>query len=59
MVAADADGFAIRDANGRLLARISHRGQQRADDNGLSAEEACDLARLIARLPMLARRPQY
>ena len=52
--------FAVRDANGVLLVQLSPRGDiERARCCQLSEVEAAELARLIALLPVLARRPQY
>jgi hypothetical protein len=57
------DGIAVRDANGVLLVQLSRGGDaeaaQRRNDDQLSEAEAAELARLIALLPVLSRRPQY
>jgi hypothetical protein len=62
-VVSEADGIAVRDANGVLLAKLSRaddtdRTKDRTDDR-LSATETAELARLIAQLPALSRRPRY
>jgi hypothetical protein len=66
-VVSEADGIAVRDANGVLLAKLSRaddtdrtqdREQDRTDDR-LSETETAELARLIAQLPVLSRRPRY
>jgi hypothetical protein len=62
-VVSEADGIAVRDANGVLLAKLSRaddtgRTQDRTDDR-LSETETAELARLIAQLPALSRRPRY
>jgi hypothetical protein len=51
----DDDMIAVRDANGVVLVELSHRD----NNNQLSDAEAVELARLIALLPVLSRRPQY
>ena len=55
-------GIAVCDANGFVLVQLSQLG----DRDGaihchapLSDAEAAELARLIALLPVLSRRPQY
>jgi hypothetical protein len=57
------DGIAVRDANGVLLVQLSHGADTsralRRNDDPLSETEAAELARLIALLPVLSRRPQY
>jgi len=62
-VVSDDDGIVVRDANGVLLAQLScGRRADRAqgpNDAPLSEAEAAELARLIALLPVLSRRPQY
>lgn len=62
-VVSEEDGIAVRDANGVLLVQLS-RGvdadhSRRHNDDPLSEAEAAELARLIALLPVLSRRPQY
>ena len=62
-VVSEEDRIAVRDANGVLLVQLS-RGVDpdhtwRHDDDRLSEAEAAELARLIALLPVLSRRPQY
>ena len=52
--------FAVRDANGVLLVQLSPGSEiDQARCGRLSEVEAAELARLIALLPVLARRPQY
>jgi len=52
--------FVVRDADGVLLVKLSPRGDiERARCCPLSEVEAAELARLIALIPVLARRPQY
>jgi hypothetical protein len=63
-VVAEEDGIAVRDANGVLLVQLSRRGGStdralRRNDDPLSEAEAAELARLIALLPVLSRRPRY
>jgi hypothetical protein len=62
-VISEDDGIAVRDANGMLLVQLSHGGDagrgRRGNDDQLSEAEATELARLIALLPVLSRRPQY
>jgi hypothetical protein len=62
VISAD-DGIAVCDANGVLLVRLSRGGDaeaaRRRNDDQLSEAEAAELARLIALLPVLSRRPQY
>jgi hypothetical protein len=62
-VVSEQDGLAVRDANGVLLVQLSRRGGAdhagRHNDDPLSEAEAAELARLIALLPALSRRPQY
>lgn len=58
----DGDTVTVRDANGVVLVQLSRRGDgDRAicRDDQLSDAEAAELARLIALLPVLSRRPQY
>ena len=50
----DGERFAVHDANGVLLVQLPSRGNV-----SLTNAEAEELARLIARLPVLSRRPQY
>ena len=61
-VTQDGDTVTVRDANGIVLVQLSHRGDSdraiRRDDQ-LSDAESAELARLIALLPVLSRRPQY
>lgn len=52
----------VCDANGVVLVRLSRRGDRGGAvhlDDQLSEAEATELARLIALLPVLSRRPQY
>jgi hypothetical protein len=62
VISAD-DGIAVRDANGVLLVQLPRSGDaeapRRRGDDQLSEAEAAELARLIALLPVLSRRPQY
>lgn len=62
-VTQDGDTLTVRDANGILLVRLPRQvdvgAVWRAGDDRLSVAEANELARLIALLPVLARRPQY
>lgn len=62
-VVSEDDGIVVRDANGVLLVQLWRGGAtERArhrNDNPLSETEAAELARLIALLPVLSRRPQY
>jgi hypothetical protein len=56
------DGIAVCDANGVVLVQLlQHRCSAAAIrcDTPLSDTEAAELARLIALLPVLWRRPQY
>ena len=62
-VVSENDGIAVRDANGVLLVELSRGGgtdhAQCRNDDRLSEAEAAELARLIALLPVLSRRPRY
>jgi hypothetical protein len=62
-VTTEGDGIAVCDANGILLVQLSRGGDVdralRCRDGRLSEAEAAELARLIALLPVLSRRPQY
>ncbi len=62
-VVSEDDGIVVRDANGVLLVQLSRGGAadraRQRNDNPLSETEAAELARLIALLPVLWRRPQY
>lgn len=58
-VAADGDSFTVCDASGLVLLRLWHRQAPPDANTALTEGEAHELARLIARLPTLARRPQY
>ncbi len=61
-VVTETSGIAVRDANGVLLVQFSHGAidnAARRNDAPLSEAEAAELARLIALLPVLSRRPQY
>jgi hypothetical protein len=52
----------VCDANGVVLVQLSRRGDSNGAihrDDQLSDAEAAELARLIALLPVLSRRPQY
>jgi hypothetical protein len=56
------NGFAVCDANGVVLVQLSQVGDRDGAthcDTPLSDAEAAELARLIALLPVLSRRPQY
>ena len=53
------DGVAVCDANGVVLVQLPRHGDGAICDAPLSDTEAAELARLIALLPMLSRRPQY
>lgn len=56
------DGVAVCDANGVVLVHLSRLGDRDDAIHGhapLSDAEAAELARLIALLPVLSRRPQY
>jgi hypothetical protein len=56
------DGVAVCDANGVVLVQLSRPGDNDDAihcDTPLSDTEAAELARLIALLPVLSRRPQY
>ncbi len=61
-VTRDGDTVAVRDANGVVLVQLSRCGDSAGAihrDGQLSDAEAVELARLIALLPVLSRRPQY
>jgi hypothetical protein len=49
----------VCDANGVLLVELPPRDGTPQTNEGLTDAEAEELARLIARLPGLSRRPQY
>jgi hypothetical protein len=61
-VTRDGGIVAVRDANGVVLVQLSRCGDSDGTshrDGQLSDAEAAELARLIALLPVLSRRPQY
>ncbi len=61
-VVSEDQGLAVRDANGVLLVQLSRGDDEAArprNEDQLSEAEASELARLIALLPVLSRRPQY
>ena len=58
-VARDGERFTVCDANGVLLVQLKQRDGTLHTSAGLTDAEAEELARLIARLPDLSRRPQY
>jgi hypothetical protein len=55
----DGERFTVCDANGVMLVEVPQRDGTRQANDGLTDTEAEELARLIARLPDLSRRPQY
>ena len=55
----DGERFTVCDANGVLLVELTRRDGAPQTNAGLTDAEAEELARLIARLPVLSRRPQY
>ena len=55
----DGERFAVHDANGVLLVQLTSRDRTQQSNVSLTNAEAEELARLIARLPVLSRRPQY
>lgn len=58
-VTRDGERFAVCDANGVLLVQLPQHDCAQQGNDGLTEAEADELARLIARLPVLSRRPQY
>ena len=58
-VTRDGERFTVCDANGVLLVQLPQRDGALQTNAGLTGAEAEELARLIARLPVLSRRPQY
>jgi hypothetical protein len=58
-VTRDGERFTVCDANGVLLVQLPQRDGTLQTNSGLTDAEAEELARLIARLPDLSRRPQY
>jgi hypothetical protein len=57
-VSREGERITVCDANGILLVELPRDGIPQIHD-GLTDVEAEELARLIARLPVLLRRPQY
>jgi len=55
----DGERFTVCDANGVLLVQLPQCDRVQQSNASLSHAEAEELARLIARLPVLSRRPQY
>ena len=55
----DGERFTVCDANGVMLVQLPQHDRAPHGNTGLSDVEAEALARLIARLPDLSRRPQY
>jgi hypothetical protein len=58
-VSRDGERVTVCDANGVLLVALPQRNGTLLADDSLTDAEAEELARLIARLPVLLRRPQY
>jgi hypothetical protein len=58
-VTRDGERFTVCDANGVLLVELPPRDGAPQTNQGLTDAESEELARLIARLPDLSRRPQY
>jgi hypothetical protein len=58
-VTRDGERFIVCDASGILLVELPQCGGTLQTNAGLTDAEAEELARLIARLPDLSRRPRY
>jgi len=58
-VTRDGERLVVCDANGILLVELPPHERTPQSNVGLTEAEAAELAALIARLPVLSRRPQY